>query len=102
MFAQNFAGISREFTNQCIRSTTLTLLNHCEINYRHKATVSGHRNEYSLSSYCYYTSDTVDFGLYYCVNVFFVMFHYFVDNQKNALCVCTGQAGPVNAPVNAV
>lgn len=36
----------------------------------------------------------------------YVMFHYFVDNQKketlNALNVCTGQAGPVDAPVNAV
>lgn len=47
-------------------------------------------------------------SLYYCVNVlsYHIMFHYFVDNQKkamsNALSVCTGQAGPMDAPVNAV
>ena len=53
------AGLSKEYTNHCIRSTTITLLNHCGFESRHIATVSGHRNTASLSSYCYDTSRTV-------------------------------------------
>ncbi|CAC5391943.1 unnamed protein product [Mytilus coruscus] len=49
--------ISREYTNHCIRSTCITLLDYCGFQSRHIMTISGHRNEASLSSYCYDTSD---------------------------------------------
>ncbi|XP_062607573.1 uncharacterized protein LOC134269398 [Saccostrea cucullata] len=51
------AGLTKEYTNHCIRSTTITLLNNCGFESRHIATISGHRNEASLASYCYDTSD---------------------------------------------
>ncbi|VDI44001.1 Hypothetical predicted protein, partial [Mytilus galloprovincialis] len=51
------AKLSREYTNHCIRSTCITLLDYSGFQSRHIKTISGHRNEASLSSYCYDTSD---------------------------------------------
>ncbi|CAC5373816.1 KCTD1_15 [Mytilus coruscus] len=51
------AKLSREYTNHCIRSTCITLLDYCGFQSRHIKTISGHKNEASLSSYCYDTSD---------------------------------------------
>lgn len=50
------ANLSREYTNHCIRSTCITLLDYCGFQTRHIKIISGHRNEASLSSYCYDTS----------------------------------------------
>ncbi|XP_076107936.1 uncharacterized protein KIAA1958-like isoform X3 [Mytilus galloprovincialis] len=50
------AKLSREYTNHCIRSTCITLLDYSGFQSRHIKTISGHRNEASLSSYCYDTS----------------------------------------------
>ncbi|OPL21164.1 hypothetical protein AM593_00545, partial [Mytilus galloprovincialis] len=51
------AKLSREYTNHCIRSTCITLLDYSGFQSRHIKTISGHRNEASLSSNCYDTSD---------------------------------------------
>lgn len=51
------AKLSREYTDHCVRSTCITLLDYCGFQSRHIKTISGQRNEASLSSYCYDTSD---------------------------------------------
>jgi hypothetical protein len=48
--------LSTEYTNHCIRATTITLLNDSGFESRHIVTVSGHKNQASLTSYCYNTS----------------------------------------------
>ena len=50
------ANLSKTYTNHCIRATCITILNHCGFESRHITTVSGHRNQQSLASYCYDTS----------------------------------------------
>lgn len=43
------AGLSREYTNHCLRATSITLLDSFEA--RHVMTVSGHKSESSIRSY---------------------------------------------------
>ena len=50
------AELSTEYTNHCIPATTITLLNDSGFESRHIVTVSGHKNQASLTSYCYDTS----------------------------------------------
>ena len=80
------AGLSQEYTNHCIRSTSITLLNHCGFESRHISTVNGHRNTASLSSYCIDTSGTVKVTIInsitdisMCQLVFFLL-EYFADD----------------------
>lgn len=51
-----------EYINHCIRSTTVTLLNHSGFEPRYIATctVSGHRHKYFLSMYCFDTSGIIE------------------------------------------
>jgi len=55
------AELSSIYTNHYIRATTITLLNPCGFESRHIVTVSGHKNQASLSSYCYDTSGNFPF-----------------------------------------
>jgi hypothetical protein len=48
--------LSQMYANHCIRATCITILNHCGFESRHITTVSGHKNQQSLASYCYDTS----------------------------------------------
>jgi hypothetical protein len=48
--------LSTEYTNYCIRATTITILNDSGFQSRHIVTMSGHKNQASLTSYCYDTS----------------------------------------------
>ena len=50
------AELSTEYTNHCIRATTITILNDSGFESRHIVTVSGQKNQASLTSYCYDTS----------------------------------------------
>lgn len=47
------AELSTVYTNHCIRTTNLTLFNHCGFESRHITNVSGHKNQSPLASYCY-------------------------------------------------
>lgn len=53
------AELSPVYSNHCIRAITISLLNHGGFESRHVVTVSGHRNEASLASYCYDTSGKI-------------------------------------------
>ena len=46
------AELSRIHTNHSIRGTTITVLDGKGYEARHKKTVSGHRSDSSLQSYC--------------------------------------------------
>ena len=46
------AELSRAYTNHCIRATVITQLNNAGFESRTIATLSGHRNEDSIKSYC--------------------------------------------------
>ena len=48
-------GLSQRFTNHCVRATMITTLSHVGFEARHIMTISGHKNESSIRSYC---SDT--------------------------------------------
>lgn len=50
------ADLSQIYTNHCIRATCITTLNDHGFEARHIVTVSGHRNEESVKSYCSDTS----------------------------------------------
>ena len=56
------AVLSTEYTNHCIRATTITLLNDSGFESRHIVTVSGHKNQASLTSYCYEQSLKIPTG----------------------------------------
>jgi hypothetical protein len=45
------AGLSATYTNHCVRATTITVLNDAGFKDRAIVSVSGHRNEKSISSY---------------------------------------------------
>jgi hypothetical protein len=64
-----FVGLSKEYPNHCIISTSLTLLDYCGFQSRHIQTISGHRNEQSISSYCYDTSRKFSNSIIYYINV---------------------------------
>ena len=51
------AKLSEVYTNHCIRATAITILDQNGVEARHIMTVSGHRSENSIRSYCK-TSDT--------------------------------------------
>ncbi|XP_041355514.1 uncharacterized protein LOC121373129 [Gigantopelta aegis] len=42
--------LSKEYTNQCVRSTAVTLLSHAGVEAREIVKITGHKNEQSLSS----------------------------------------------------
>lgn len=52
------AKLSTQYTNHCIRATTITALDEAGFEARHIITVSGHRNEASIKSYSRDTSTT--------------------------------------------
>lgn len=56
------AGLAREYISHCIRSTTVTLLNHSGFEPRYIATctVSGHRHKSFLSIYLFHTSGIIE------------------------------------------
>ena len=45
------AGLSRVYTNHCVRATTITLLAHAGVETREIMKISGHRNEASVRCY---------------------------------------------------
>ena len=45
------AGLSRVYTNHCVRATTITLLAHAGVETREIMKISGHRNEASMRCY---------------------------------------------------
>jgi len=51
------AALSRIYTNHCIRATCITLLSEAGFEGHHIITVSGHRSEESIKSYCRDTSN---------------------------------------------
>lgn len=63
-----FVGLSKEYTNHSIRSTCIALLYYCGFQSRVK-TINRHRNEQSLSSYCYDTSRKFSNSIIYCIDV---------------------------------
>ena len=50
------ANLSQMYTNHSVRATTITLLSDAGFEARHIKTISGHRNESSITSYCTDTS----------------------------------------------
>ncbi|XP_071122342.1 uncharacterized protein KIAA1958-like [Mytilus edulis] len=46
------ASLSKVYSNHCIRATCITLLNEAGFEGRHIITISGHRSEESIKSYC--------------------------------------------------
>ena len=50
------AGLSKVYTNHCIRATSITTLSHSGFEARHIRTISGHKNDASLDSYVRETS----------------------------------------------
>ncbi|CAC5361877.1 KCTD1_15 [Mytilus coruscus] len=46
------ASLSKVYSNHCIRATCITLLNEAGFEGRHVITISGHRSEESIKSYC--------------------------------------------------
>jgi len=51
-------GLSKRYTNHCIRSTCITVLHNNGIETRHIIGLSGHKSETSVKSYCKRLSDT--------------------------------------------
>jgi hypothetical protein len=51
------AKLSRVYTNHCIRATCITLLSEAGFEGRHIITLSGHRSEEGIKSYCRDTSE---------------------------------------------
>jgi len=51
------AGLSRRYTNHCVRATTVTLLSHAGVTNRAITRITKHRNEKSLE---YYETDSSD------------------------------------------
>ena len=45
------AGLSKVYTNHCLRETAITLLSEAKVPNRHIMAISGHRSEASLASY---------------------------------------------------
>lgn len=45
------AGLSKIYTNYCIRATSITLWSNAGLTNRHIMSISGHRNEQSLQHY---------------------------------------------------
>jgi len=45
------ANLSKTYTNHCVRSTSITVLSDSGVPARHIMSISGHKNEQSLSSY---------------------------------------------------
>lgn len=52
----DIAELSQRYTNHSIRATSITLLSDAGFEARHIKTVSGHKNEASITSYCTDTS----------------------------------------------
>lgn len=52
-------GLSREYTNHCVRSTSITVLNEAGFEGRHIVRVSGHKNEMSLKSYAHRVGENI-------------------------------------------
>lgn len=50
------AGLSRIYTNHCLRATSITTLSQAGFEARHIRTISGHKNDASLDSYVRETS----------------------------------------------
>ena len=50
-------GLSRKYTNHCIRSTCITVLDEGGVETRHIIGLSGHKSESSVKSYCSRLSD---------------------------------------------
>ena len=46
------AGIAPHLTNHCVRATSVTVLSDHNIEARHIKTVTGHKSENSIESYC--------------------------------------------------
>lgn len=52
------AGLSRRYTNHCLRATSITTLSRAGFEARMIRTVSGHKSNEALDSYCRETTDT--------------------------------------------
>ena len=52
------AALQKEYANHCIRTTCIYLLDQYGFQGRHIKTISGHKSEELLTSYCYDTSGT--------------------------------------------
>ena len=51
------AGLSKRYTNHCIRATSITTLDHKGVEARHIMSVSGHKSESSIKCYSTKLSD---------------------------------------------
>ena len=51
------AGLSKQYTNHCIRNTCITILDRAGHEARHIMTISGHKKMDSITSYAHRTSD---------------------------------------------
>ena len=52
------AELSIRYTNHCLRTTSVTVLDNAQFPDRHIMTVSGHKSETSLKQYSHHTSET--------------------------------------------